>query len=89
MFCFAGILQSLRKMCRKGVLFFIRDPSERTYNPVKDILDRPTTSQMRKLGISAFMYTIVAIFLFGAASWGLTLPPLNRLELVPLRTTSL
>jgi E3 ubiquitin-protein ligase DOA10 len=37
-------------MCRKGVLFFIRDPTERSYNPVKDILERPTMSQMRKVG---------------------------------------
>lgn len=42
----------IRQMCRKGVLFFIRDPTERSYNPVKDILERPTVSQMRKVGLS-------------------------------------
>ena len=39
------------QMCRKGVLFFIRDPTERSYNPVKDILERPTMSQMRKVSL--------------------------------------
>jgi hypothetical protein len=50
------------QMCRKGVLFFIRDPTERSYNPVKDILERPTMSQMRKVSLTSKIPTRLLTF---------------------------
>lgn len=73
MFWFAAVLQKIRKVLptlpriasprltlqlfRKGVLFFIRDPAERSYNPVQEILERPASSQIRK--VSSTLYSPV------------------------------
>ena len=63
MFTFANILGHIRtvsahlcrccltflQMCRPGALFFIRDPADQNYSPVKDIIERPAGSQLRKV----------------------------------------
>ena len=45
------------QLFRKGVLFFIRDPAERSYNPVQEILERPASSQIRKVSLPSARMT--------------------------------
>lgn len=44
---------------RPGAMWFIKDPQDQNFHPIRDILDRPTLTQLRKLLVSAVMYSIV------------------------------
>jgi len=65
MFSFATFLAHLRTICRRGALYFIRDPSDPSHSPVKDIIERPVLSQLPRLAISAVMYSLIAISICG------------------------
>ncbi|RXK38798.1 hypothetical protein M231_03974 [Tremella mesenterica] len=84
MFSFAGILAYLRSICRKGALFFIRDPADQNFSPVKDTIERPTGYQFRKLLTSAIMYSCLIGCIFGITCWGIYYQP--YVEVLPLRT---
>ncbi|CDZ98172.1 Protein involved in mRNA turnover and stability [Phaffia rhodozyma] len=59
MFGFASMLSYCRQKVRKGVFYFIRDPSDPAFQPVREIISRSTSSQLVKLGISAMMYGFI------------------------------
>lgn len=67
MFHFAMFVSMCREIVRPGVLFFIRDPNDPQNHPVKEILDRPVATQMRKIGISAIFYTVLIVGCIGFA----------------------
>ncbi|KAG6331572.1 hypothetical protein ID866_7515, partial [Astraeus odoratus] len=48
-----------RNIMRPGAMWFIKDPQDQNFHPIRDILDRPTLTQFRKLLVSAFMYSMV------------------------------
>ncbi|KAK7949449.1 hypothetical protein PG988_016088 [Apiospora saccharicola] len=54
MFHFALFVSMCRKIMRKGVLYFIRDPDDPEFHPVRDVLERNVTTQLRKILFSAF-----------------------------------
>ncbi|WRT68876.1 uncharacterized protein IL334_005857 [Kwoniella shivajii] len=83
MYQFATLLSHIRTLCRPGTLFFIRDPADPNYSPVKDIVDKSAFSQLRKLGTSAVMYAVIVFTLFGGSCW--TLAYLPRVDFLPLR----
>jgi E3 ubiquitin-protein ligase MARCH6 len=56
---FAILLAGCRNIMRPGAMWFIKDPQDQNFHPIRDILDRPTLTQFRKLLISAFMYAMV------------------------------
>ena len=56
---FAMILAGCRTIMRSGAMWFIKDPQDQNFHPIRDILDRPTLVQLRKLAISAVMYSVV------------------------------
>ena len=87
MFGFATFLSHIRTASRKGALFFIRDPADQSFSPVKDILERSAGSQFRKLTVSAVMYTIIIACLFGVTCWGLALQP--WFAILPLRMNNM
>ena len=67
---------------RPGALWFIKDPQDQNFHPIRDILERPTMMQLRKLAISAVMYSIVVgggvgTFVIFFKLWGRTLVPLR------------
>lgn len=66
MFSFATFLAHLRTICRRGALYFIRDPSDPSHSPVKDIMERPVMAQLPRLASSAVMYSIIAFSVCGA-----------------------
>ncbi|KAI9573863.1 hypothetical protein HD554DRAFT_2012394, partial [Boletus coccyginus] len=59
MYQFAVLLGGCRNIMRPGAMWFIKDPQDQNFHPIRDILDRPTFTQFRKLLISAFMYAMV------------------------------
>ena len=56
---FAILLAGARTIMRPGAMWFIKDPQDQNFQPIRDILDRPTFLQLRKLFVSAIMYAIV------------------------------
>ena len=44
---------------RPGAMWFIKDPQDQNFHPIRDILERPTLVQLRKLLLSAAMYGVV------------------------------
>ncbi|KAH0836469.1 hypothetical protein J3R83DRAFT_8078 [Lanmaoa asiatica] len=61
MYQFAVLLAGCRSIMRPGAMWFIKDPQDQNFHPIRDILDRPTFTQFRKLLISAFMYAMVVV----------------------------
>jgi len=73
MFHFALFVSMCRKIMRKGVLYFIRDPDDPEFHPVRDVLERSVTTQLRKILFSAFVYGALVIVCLGGVVWGLAL----------------
>ncbi|RHZ72084.1 hypothetical protein CDV55_108611 [Aspergillus turcosus] len=71
MFHFALFVSMCRKVMRSGVLYFIRDPDDPTFHPVRDVLERNITTQLRKIAFSALVYGALVIVCLGGVVWGL------------------
>jgi len=56
---FAILLAGCRTIMRAGAMWFIKDPSDQNFHPIRDILERPAFTQLRKLSVSAVMYGLV------------------------------
>ena len=82
MYQFAILLATCRDILRPGCMWFIKDPQDPTFHPIRDILDRPTLAQLRKLCMSAMMYAVVISVGVGGIVWSLTIV---RPPLLPLR----
>src|SRR5262249_38157017 len=50
---------------------FIRDPDDPTFHPVKEVLERPVSTQLKKIGFSAFIYGILVVVFLGGVVWSL------------------
>ncbi|KAG0367360.1 hypothetical protein BC939DRAFT_443427 [Gamsiella multidivaricata] len=61
MFNFSFFVGLCRRMVRPGVMWFIRDPNDEEFHPVREILERPILHQLRKLGSGAIMYFTLII----------------------------
>ncbi|KAH8425528.1 E3 ubiquitin-protein ligase SSM4 [Aspergillus melleus] len=72
MFHFALFVAMCRKIMRSGVLYFIRDPDDPTFHPVRDVLERNITTQLRKIAFSALVYGALVIVCLGGVVWGLS-----------------
>ncbi|KAI9762947.1 MAG: hypothetical protein M4579_000010 [Chaenotheca gracillima] len=72
MFHFALFVSMCRKIMRRGVLYFIRDPDDPTFHPVRDVLERSVATQLRKIAFSALVYGALVIICLGGVVWGLS-----------------
>ncbi|KAI0015023.1 hypothetical protein F4780DRAFT_773816 [Xylariomycetidae sp. FL0641] len=81
MFHFALFVSMCRKIMRKGVLYFIRDPDDPEFHPVRDVLERNVTTQLRKILFSAFVYGALVVVCLGGVVWGLSLALANVLPI--------
>ncbi|KAF5968010.1 ERAD-associated e3 ubiquitin ligase doa10 [Fusarium coicis] len=72
MFHFALFVSMCRKIMRQGVLYFIRDPDDPEFHPVRDVLERNLATQLRKILFSAFVYGALVIVCLGGVVWGLS-----------------
>ncbi|TCD71774.1 hypothetical protein EIP91_003117 [Steccherinum ochraceum] len=61
MYQFAVLLAGCRSIMRSGAMWFIKDPQDQNFHPIRDILERPTFVQIRKLLLSALMYGMVVL----------------------------
>lgn len=61
MFNFSVFVSICRSVVRPGVMWFIRDPNDEGFHPVREILERPVLIQLRKLGTGALMYLTLII----------------------------
>ena len=50
---------------------FIRDPDDPTFHPVRDVLERNISTQLRKIAFSALVYGALVIVCLGGIVWGL------------------
>lgn len=71
MFHFALFVSMCRKIMRPGVLYFIRDPDDPTFHPVRDVLERSVATQLRKIAFSAIVYGALISVCLGGVVWGL------------------
>ena len=71
MFHFALFVSMCRGIMRTGVLYFIRDPDDPTFHPVRDVLERSVTVQLRKIAFSAIVYGALIIICLGGVVFGL------------------
>lgn len=56
MFVFSSGIDCIRDLVREGVLFFIRDPASQEHSPIREILERNSSTQAKKIAISAALY---------------------------------
>ncbi|SPO04581.1 related to SSM4 - involved in mRNA turnover [Cephalotrichum gorgonifer] len=81
MFHFALFVSMCRKIMRKGVLYFIRDPDDPEFHPVRDVLERNFFTQLRKIMFSALVYGGLVLVCLGGVVWGLRLSSSNLLPI--------
>jgi E3 ubiquitin-protein ligase DOA10 len=67
---------------RSGAMWFVKDPQDQNAHPIRDILDRPTFTQLRKICVSGIMYSIVVACVVGSVA-GLLL--LGSKSIMPFR----
>ncbi|KAF9585353.1 hypothetical protein BGW38_002782 [Lunasporangiospora selenospora] len=61
MFNFSMFVSICRGVVRPGVMWFIRDPNDEGFHPVREMLERPVLMQLRKLGTGALMYLTLIV----------------------------
>jgi len=81
-YTFAVLLSGCRSVMRPGAMWFIKDPQDQNSHPIRDILDRPTLVQLRKILISGLMYSFVVACVVGSVA-GLFL--MGRKSIMPFR----
>lgn len=67
---------------RSGAMWFVKDPQDQNAHPIRDILDRPTFTQLRKICVSGIMYSVVVACVVGSVA-GLLL--LGSKSIMPFR----
>ncbi|KAL8913066.1 MAG: hypothetical protein Q9171_002046 [Xanthocarpia ochracea] len=72
MFHFALFVSMCRKIMRTGVLYFIRDPDDPTFHPVRDVLERSVFTQLCKIAFSALVYGGLVMVCLGSVVWGIS-----------------
>ncbi|KKA28114.1 hypothetical protein TD95_002316 [Thielaviopsis punctulata] len=85
MFHFALFVSMCRKIMRKGVLYFIRDPDDPDFHPIREVLERKFLTQVRKIMFSALVYGTLVIVCLGSVVWGLSY---NMPSLFPIHYSS-
>ena len=63
------------------VLDFIRDPDDPEFHPVRDVLERNVTTQLRKIMFSGLIYGALVVVCLGGVVWGLALALPNVLPI--------
>ncbi|CAG8601146.1 5730_t:CDS:10, partial [Acaulospora morrowiae] len=66
MFHFAVFVSLCREIVRHGVMWFIRDPNDPQFHPIKEILERPVWTQLKKIGASGIMYSAMIVLGLGS-----------------------
>lgn len=67
MVCFSATIDAVRDTVRDGLVWFVRDPNSSEFSPIKDILEKSSLVQLRKIGTSVLLYGAVVFFQVGAS----------------------
>jgi E3 ubiquitin-protein ligase DOA10 len=67
MFQFANFVTSSREILRPGLLFFIRNPNDPNYHPMKEMVEKPLFYQIKRVIASAIIYSFIIFMLFGVS----------------------
>ncbi|EMR09995.1 hypothetical protein PNEG_01753 [Pneumocystis murina B123] len=83
MFQFALFVKMCRDIVRPGVLFFIHDPNDAQFHPIKEILERPIKVLLRKIFTSGIIYSCLICSCFSSVIYSVRyfLPDLFPLRL--------
>ncbi|KAI5479294.1 hypothetical protein MNV49_003812 [Pseudohyphozyma bogoriensis] len=65
MFTFSNAIDTVRDVVRDGTMWFIRDPSSQEFHPIREILERNSSVQARKIAQSAVLYGGAIFMTFG------------------------
>ncbi|CAE6401941.1 unnamed protein product, partial [Rhizoctonia solani] len=84
MYQFALTLGACRAVMRPGAMWFIKDPQDASFSPIRDILDKRVLTQLRKLAVSAVMYTVVIVVAVGSVVYTIRYMPIFS-GILPLR----
>ncbi|CAE6382190.1 unnamed protein product [Rhizoctonia solani] len=84
MYQFALTLGACRAVMRPGAMWFIKDPQDASFSPIRDILDKRVLTQLRKLAVSAVMYTVVIVVAVGSVVYTIRYVPIFS-GILPLR----
>ena len=82
MFSFASFVQILRHKFRPGVLYFIRNPNDTTYHPIKDMIRLSILKQILRIIKSALIYLVI----IGVSTF-FTAQLVVQSDILPFRTT--
>ncbi|OLL26630.1 ERAD-associated E3 ubiquitin-protein ligase doa10 [Neolecta irregularis DAH-3] len=69
MFHLSLFVSMSREIIRPGVLYFIRDPNNHEFNPIQEIVRRPFITHIRKIAISAVIYTVLLASCVGSLTY--------------------
>ena len=70
MFGLSGFISFLRDVFRPGALHFVKDPQSEDAQPIRELVEVPTRTQLNKLSRSALMYGSTILVSLGVVSWG-------------------
>lgn len=73
---------------RPGAMWFIKDPQDPTFQPIRDILDRRAMMQLKKLGFSALMYAVFIAAGFSSMTFMLSQIKFGSRSFLPLRANA-
>lgn len=65
MFSLSLGIDTIRGIVRSGFLWFIRDPAAQEFHPIREILQRDSRTQAKKIAISGLLYTGTIFATFG------------------------
>lgn len=69
--CGLKVNSFVKSFANHHLLDFIRDPDDPTFHPVRDVLERSVSTQLRKIAFSALVYGALVILCLGGVVWGI------------------
>ena len=64
MFHFASLVAVLRTMLRPGVLWFLRNPEDPNFHPLREMVEVSLVKHFRRFFMSAVLYSIIVVLIF-------------------------
>jgi len=70
MFHMSSFVGVLREFLRPGVLWFLRNPQDPSFQPMREMIELPLTKHIRRIFISALFYCLIVGILFWIPIYG-------------------
>jgi len=66
MFYLSAFVGLLREIFRPGVLWFLRNPNDPSFQPMREMIELPIKRHIRRIFVSACLYNLIIIVLVWA-----------------------